>query len=186
MTTVRWESTCTIHYYETSPLDVSRAWFSAGDFKEFKQRSKILARIAQEIGADALETYCNDSYRGLEYILDGENREIRNTRKEIAWTVVLENLPDALQENSADKGNLAWKRITMMYSAVSSDALKDAQISAAQDAMSLGFPPPHALGKGVGFCEVLLSSQEKMIHKHSCCCPRSDCCSSLPPSHCRC
>jgi hypothetical protein len=151
MTKVRWESTLSIRYYETSPLDISRAWFNDKDYKEFKLQSKILARLVQEIGADAFETSCNDSYRGLEYIVEGEKREIRNTRRELAWAVVLENDPDQLG-SSNDQGKFAWKKITTMYRAVSRDALKDAQIRAAQNCEELGIASSPLSGRR---CRVL-------------------------------
>lgn len=167
---VRWESTCTIRYYEPPPpSDVSLAWFNVHDYKSFRKRSKILARLAQEVGADILETYCDESYRGLECILEGEKRELRKNRREFAWAVVLEDQSDRLGELEEGR-NPDWKKIALMYGVVSRYALKDAQLSAQNDAMGLASLASPSLNIGVESCELSLSiSPEAMttINKKS-------------------
>ncbi|KAG7367037.1 hypothetical protein IV203_029707 [Nitzschia inconspicua] len=132
-TRVRWHSAHTTYYYETpSPLDVSLAWFRDDDYKVFRRQAKILARLSQEIGADAMETYCNDTYRGLEFMINGETRETRNTRRELAWAIVLDHSSDQSADSRKGKHS-GWERVVAMYKVVSKAALMDAQYSAQQD-----------------------------------------------------
>lgn len=127
---VRWKCTTSTHYLATPTLvDVSRTWFSADDYVVFRQRAKILAKLAQEIGQDAMETYCNDTYRGLEFILDDEKRGVRNTRGDLGWAVILEDSGSKMGERNQFK----WERAVVMYKAVSKGALKDAQLIAQRD-----------------------------------------------------
>lgn len=133
---VRWESSCTINYFPTpSPEDVSRAWFKDDEYKAFRQQCKILARLANEIGTDALETYCNDTYRGLEFTLEGDKRETRNSRRELAWEIVLDDGYDSCDE-SGEHNQSDWKKTVLMYQVLSRDAMKDARLIALQDVLS--------------------------------------------------
>lgn len=133
---LRWKSTCTVLYFERpSSRDIKNAWFKEKDYKAFKKQCIILSRLANEIGAETLEKYCKDSYRGIECISNKDTKyELRRTRRELAWNVVLED--QAQQFAEAPSRGLDWERICEQYRIISRGALRDAQEIAQDDASS--------------------------------------------------
>jgi hypothetical protein len=130
---VQWEPTCELYYFEPpSSHDIKSAWFNESNYRSFRKQNIILSRLAKEIGADTLEYYCEDSYRGIEYVSRGDLYELRSTRRELAYSIVLED--QEAQGEGTQSVSTNWEKISSMYQIISRGALRDAQQIAQQDA----------------------------------------------------
>jgi hypothetical protein len=134
---VRWSNTCTLRQFEkATPVDISNAWYNDDDYKSFKTHCKILAKLGKEIGPDALETYCNDSYRGLEHIVKGKAFDLRRMRRITGWDAVLDEQHEQFLDTRRGR-KLDWTKIYNAYRPISRDALKNAHLKGVEDAIHI-------------------------------------------------
>jgi hypothetical protein len=97
------------------------AWYQPNDYNVFKKNCKGIARLAQEIGTEAIENQMNDTCRGLEPLLSRSRAAVRVSRRNIAWDVVLDE-----QDSQLESGRSSPETIAQLYTKVTFDSQVDA------------------------------------------------------------
>jgi hypothetical protein len=125
---VQWAPTYSLKLFQMpSEQQQLEAWYQPDDYKVFKKNCKHIARLAQEIGTEAIENQMNDTCRGLELLVSRSRVAVRVSRRNIAWDVVLDE-----QNSQRESGQSSPETIAQLYTKVTSDS----QVDAHQQALS--------------------------------------------------